>query len=445
MDEEQSLHCWVIQSRIPMAIKLICTVFFLTILSLPGHALTPTQVFDKVKNSVVVVKTLDAQGKVELLGSGVLLPSGKIATNCHVVEGGVSYRVGWGNRLVSATLYAGDKDKDICILDAKGIKGNPVQLGKATALKVGDPVCAVGAPEGLELSLSYGIVAQLRGGPSPLIQTTAAISHGSSGGGLFDGQGRLVGLTTFALVEGQSLNFAMPAEWIGQIKPGRKQTGKDLSDTEWLKHAIALKATKDWQGLLVWCQRWTKTEPGNAWAWYNLGGGTYDDLDRHEDAIEAYKQAIRVDPEHAIVWTNLGTVYEDLNRHNDAIEAHLQAIKIDPENAKAWYNLGYTYGQLRRFDDAIKAYRQAIKIDPEYSGPWYNLGNAYGQTMRFDNAIGAYQQVIKLDPDHADAWYMLGVTYLFYGNKTAALDAVRELRRLDPTRADEVFNLIVPR
>ena len=152
----------------------------------------------------------------------MILSSGRVATNCHVVEGGASYQVGRGTQLIPATLYAEDGDKDICLLDAKGIQGKPAQLGKAAGLKVGDPVYAVGAPQGLELSLSDGIVAQLRGGPAPMIQTTAAISPGSSGGGLFDGEGRLVGLTTFYLEGGQSLNFAMPAEWIGEVKPRRK-------------------------------------------------------------------------------------------------------------------------------------------------------------------------------------------------------------------------------
>jgi S1-C subfamily serine protease len=168
-----------------------------------------------------VVKTLDAQGKVKGQGSGVLVPSRKIATNCHVVEGGASYQVGRGKQLFRATLYAEDGDKDVCILDAEDITGEPAQLGKASSLRVGDPVYAVGAPEGWELSLSDGIVSALRGGPAPVIQTTAAISHGSSGGGLFDGEGRLVGLTTLSW-RGQSLNFAMPVEWIGEIKPGRK-------------------------------------------------------------------------------------------------------------------------------------------------------------------------------------------------------------------------------
>jgi hypothetical protein len=82
---------------------------------------------------------------------------------------------------------------------------------------VGEPVYAVGAPQGLELSLSEGIVSQLRGGPPPLIQTTVAISQGSSGGGLFNAEGELVGITTFYLKDSQNLNFAVPVEWIGEV------------------------------------------------------------------------------------------------------------------------------------------------------------------------------------------------------------------------------------
>ena len=322
------------KENIPSIISLIGAVFFLITLPAQAHALTPDQVFDKVKDSIVVVQALDAQGKVKGLGSGVLLPSGKIATNCHVVEGGASYQVGRGKELVRATLYAEDGDKDICLLDAKGIKGKPAQLGKAAGLKVGVPVYAVGAPQGLELSLSDGIVAQLRGGPPPFIQTTAAISPGSSGGGLFDGEGRLVGLTTLYIEGGQNLNFAMPVEWIGEIKPGRKQAAGKGSQTEWLKRAIALEKMGDWQGMLNWCQKWTKSEPKNAEAWYVLGVA-YDKHKSYDDAIASYRQAIRINPKHVDAWNNIGVDYNDLNRHNDAIEAYRQALRIKPEYAKA--------------------------------------------------------------------------------------------------------------
>jgi len=216
-------------------LKPILALFFVT-LPIQVYALTPEQVFEKVKDSIVVVMTLDVQGKVKSQGSGVLLPSRKIATNCHVVKGGTSYQVASGKQIVRASLCAEDCEKDICLLDTKGITGKPAQLGKAMDLKVGAPVYAVGAPQGLELSLSGGIVAQLRGGPPPLIQTTAAISPGSSGGGLFDSAGLLVGLTTLYLEGGQNLNFAMPVEWIGDLHYEKYASGivKDTkTDLEW--------------------------------------------------------------------------------------------------------------------------------------------------------------------------------------------------------------------
>jgi len=90
--------------NIPSVLKLIVAIFFLATLPVQVHALTPDQVFDKVKDSIIVVKTLDAQGKVKSQGSGMLLPSGKTATNCHVVEGGASYLVGRSKQFVPATL-----------------------------------------------------------------------------------------------------------------------------------------------------------------------------------------------------------------------------------------------------------------------------------------------------------------------------------------------------
>lgn len=72
-----------------------------------------------MKDSVVVIKSLDAKGEQTAMGSGVLLSSGKIATNCHVIKDGASFQVGRGEQFVAATVYAGDSNKDICLLDAK--------------------------------------------------------------------------------------------------------------------------------------------------------------------------------------------------------------------------------------------------------------------------------------------------------------------------------------
>ena len=430
--------------NIPSVLKLIIAVFFVVALPVKVHALKPDQVFDKVKASIVVVNTLDAQGKVKSQGSGVLLPSGKIATNYHVVEGGVSYQVGRGKKFVRATLYAEDGDKDICLLEAKGITGKPAQLGKAAGLKVGVPVYAVGAPQGLELSLSDGIVAQLRGGTPPLIQTTAAISPGSSGGGLFDREGRLVGLTTLYVEGGQNLNFAMPVEWIDEIKPGRKTVADGCSRTVWLKRAIALEKKEDWYNMIDWCRKWTEIEPKNAEAWYSLGVA-YGNLKLNNDAVDACRQALRINPELAEAWNNLGLAYGNLERNNDAIEAYRQALRINPELIEAWNNLGIAYGRLNRYNDAIEAHSQALRIKPKQSDVWYTLGLSYDELKRNNDAIDAYRQALRINPKYADAWCNLGVDYYVSGNHSAALEAVRELRSLDPEKADKLFNLIVPR
>ena len=78
-------------------------------------ALTAGQVYEQVKDSVVVVKAYDRQGNPVSQGSGVVLPGGDIITNFHVVKGGVRYTVGRGKQAAPATLKAGDPDKDLCL------------------------------------------------------------------------------------------------------------------------------------------------------------------------------------------------------------------------------------------------------------------------------------------------------------------------------------------
>lgn len=181
------------------------------------HAMSPRQIFERANESIVVIRTYDRNLAHAGMGSGVVFQPGFVATNCHVVEGAYLIRVGRKQRFIRADTVAGDIEKDLCLLQLEAELGKPSCLGEAGALNVGDDVYAIGAPDGLELSLSSGIVSQLRGPYPPMIQTTAPISPGSSGGGLFNSDGQLVGLTTKYLKHGQNINFAIPAEWIGEL------------------------------------------------------------------------------------------------------------------------------------------------------------------------------------------------------------------------------------
>ena len=231
-------------TKISLFKRLVCTIFFLTILPLSGHAFRPAKIFEKVKDTVLVVKALDAPGKLKSQGSGALLSAGKVATNCHVVE------------------------------------------------------------------------------------------------------------------------------------EGAERVTKKVSQADWEEGAIALEDKKNWQGMLDWCQKWTKSDCNNFNAWFCLGTA-YANFNRHDDAIDAYHQALRIDPGMPNAWYNLGYAYYRVKRHNDAIDAYHQALRIDPEMASAWYNLGAAYAKLGRYDDAIEAYRQALRNDPELAYKLFDQNMPY--------------------------------------------------------------------
>ena len=100
-----------------------------------------------------------------------------------------------------------------------------VAIAPTESLRVGSRVYAIGNPRGLETTISDGLLSGIRRSDTndfTALQITVPISAGSSGGGLFDAQGRLIGITTFYIKEGQNLNFALPASWIAEV-PARAQ------------------------------------------------------------------------------------------------------------------------------------------------------------------------------------------------------------------------------
>jgi Flp pilus assembly protein TadD len=414
------------------------------ILALPVQAKTASEVFDSVSASVVVVHGHDAKNKAKSQGSGVALPGGTVVTNCHVLKDTASYSVIYRDKTYPAQIKHSDWDRDVCSLSVPGLKAAPATLGATRTLKVGQRVYAIGAPKGLELTMSDGIISSLRELDSGrYIQTTAPISPGSSGGGLFDEEGRLIGLPTFYLDKGQQLNFALPVEWVKDL-PGRHsvQAKGGQSETDWLNQAIALEQKEDWPGMLEHAQRWTKAQPRNADAWYVLGVA-YGRAGQTSKAIEAYQQALRINPEYAEAWNNLGIAYADAGQSAKAIEAYQQALRITPEDAEAWNNLGIAYVKAGQAAKAIETYQQALRITPEYAEAWYNLGNAYVDVDQATKAIESYQQALRINPEYASAWNNLGIAYRITGQTSRVMEVYRRLKTLDTSRAERFFTKIV--
>ena len=182
------------------------------------QALASAELFKTLERSVYVVAATasmaDARARDVKQGSAVAVSEHLLLTNCHVVKGAHLIKIIQDHAVTDAKLAAADPAADRCVLRVDGITLVPIAgIRPFNDLAVGEHVFAIGAPVGLERTMSEGMLSGLRHQPGRnLVQTSAAISPGSSGGGLFDERGNLIGITTMQLVGTvQNLNFAVAA------------------------------------------------------------------------------------------------------------------------------------------------------------------------------------------------------------------------------------------
>jgi S1-C subfamily serine protease len=174
---------------------------------------------EKVKDSVYVV--MASEHAIELAartehsqGSAVAITDHILLTNCHVVAGRPQIAVsqdGVGGR---ARLIYGDPAGDRCFLQVDGMVLHPIQgVRRAEDLRVGETVYSVGTPSGLERTFGQGLITGLRQWEGiRVVQTSAPTWYGSSGGGLFDERGNLVGITTAIAANMPNTAFAIVGE-----------------------------------------------------------------------------------------------------------------------------------------------------------------------------------------------------------------------------------------
>jgi TPR repeat protein len=175
-----------------------------------ARELSPIEIYQRNAGSVFFMAAATQGEKGGSTGSAVAVSNKEVLTNCHVGEGykllGIKLKGDW-----SVINYKrGNKIKDLCIYSVNANLRAVSEVRAYDTLQVGEKIYAIGSPEGLENTLSEGIISALRivGGVQK-IQITAPIAHGSSGGALFDAQGRLVGITSSGFETIGNLNFAV--------------------------------------------------------------------------------------------------------------------------------------------------------------------------------------------------------------------------------------------
>jgi len=173
-----------------------------------------------------------------------------------------------------------------------------------------------------------------------------------------------------------------------------------------------------------------RINPNAATAWYNKGTALVKQ-GKYDEAIKAYGEAIRLNPNYADAWNNKGHALGSLGKHDEAIKAYNEAIRLNPNLAKAWYNKGVALARdLGKYEEAIQCFDRAIELDPNYAMAWDNKGNALDEQGKHNEAIQAFDEAIRLDPNYAMAWSNKGIALMALSRTAEANAAFAKAKEL---------------
>ena len=445
------------------------------------------KIFRENSQAVVVVVAYDLNGEAISQGSGFLVRSdGAVVTNYHVISDASDIKIKDGDNVLNleGCLYI-DKENDVAILKFDG-KGLPViKVGDIEKEVIGEDIYVISSPQGLENTISDGILSGIReiADKKKILQITAPISPGSSGGPVFNKNGEVIGISTFIIEGAQNLNFAIPINLIKDKISAMKVTTLIDANIRDYKNSAEYWALLGYyynqDGLIekaidAYGQS-IRLNPNNAAVHYNLAitfgslgkyaeeieefnisiriwpdsaiihyilGDAYLRLDNYKDAIKEFKLSIRINPDSAAPHSDLGLTYNYLGMYTEAIDELKKSLEIRPSCAEAHNNLSLTYRNLGMYADAVEEAIQAIKINPDDAMPHENLGLAYGNLGRYPEAIKELKHAVRLQPSSALLHYNLGIAYITLDDKGSALEEYKILKNLDPDQANQLFDTI---
>lgn len=213
----------------PSTIRLSGGIFLLSLFVNQAWSITPDKFYAKTAASIWRVTSQDALGVEFAQGSAVVIEPETLITNCHVIAKAKKISIKQENLTLDAKLQYIDVERDLCQITARNMKSPAVALGDSNKLTVGQHIYTIGNPVGMDRTLSDGLISALRKDDNQnlwYIQISAPISPGSSGGGLFDEDGKLIGITSAGILKGQNLNLAIPANLLSEL-PARSAAALD--------------------------------------------------------------------------------------------------------------------------------------------------------------------------------------------------------------------------
>jgi tetratricopeptide (TPR) repeat protein len=393
---------------------------------------SPSAIYSENQGSVVTIYTFDAQKAPLAQGSGFVVGKNRVVTNYHVLAGSTSATVAFtdGSTAVIQSVVAASNPKDIAIVDVLTGNRPALHLGNELDVKVGETVYAIGAPKGLTASLSSGLVSAFREDEGEfLIQITAPIAAGSSGGPLFNGQGRVIGITTSRLKD-SGFGFAVGASDIARLARAPLPMAialSDLVDHDAGANSDELKPARD----LLEAKKYTdalgafEAAPAKLQAGYD---GQYllcriqTNLRNSAAAISACDEAIKTKPESAEAYAMKAMAHYSANDFERAEAAALQAKRLSGDSS-----YGGILGLIYYSEEKYVLVAQQLSADSKDAFDLTLLEGAAIRTGDRDNAVSLAKKIYSLKgSENGWRYYFEGVNAQRELNFSAAIEKYRK-------------------
>ena len=343
----------------------------------------------KAKPAIVEILTYDQQNKLLKTGTGFFIsPDGELLTNYHVISGGsfITAKTPNGAVFFLKSIVTASKTYDVAKLQFVATDVPYLTLGSSSSAVEGQRILVIGNPEGLEGTVSDGIISAFRAART-MIQITAPVSPGSSGSPVLDESGNVIGIATQVSKEGQNLNFAISSE---TIQDAIAESTVESSVTRGPVDEVYNRASEhlknsDYKAVIADYTEAIRLQPGDSIGYW-LRGLAYWHLNQNDNAINDLNEAIDLNPNFPPAYCSRGKAYRDLGRYDKAISDYNQAIRLKPDFAEAYSNRGNTYYALKQYEKAVEDYTEAMRLQPDDASAYEGRANAYDKLGESSNA-----------------------------------------------------------
>lgn len=305
--------------------------------------------FDRVKLlqsffSIVMIKGYTSDGSMAY-GSGVVVGPNKVVTNCHIFRKTPDPYISRGEDTYRITQVQADRYYDMCLVATEAAPFKPAEIGSVSAMKKGEEIIGMGHSSGNPSPVNAnGVLKSVYPfNNGNIIRSTARFTMGASGSGLFDGQGRLIGINTFKSPGRNAYFYALPIEWLAKVEKMPVETkfpieGKTFWEEEDDKKPFFMQMAtpelnEDWTKLAEVAKKWTQAEPKNPEAWYELANAQ-DHLGNKTEAEKNYRMAIKLNKGHTEALYALGLMASEKGDFKQVDEINLAILDVDPTLAE---------------------------------------------------------------------------------------------------------------